>query len=134
MLGDEKAIPLGDFNPSLRLQLRLGVGGDYASGAWKCRVRPDDDPRDEGRLANPVAGRDGEKERRLYGDDSVAELSQYPDLPLIRSFLFQFRSFLAPRKRPMHEGDGVVGVGTEFLDEVCVGGHRNDSTLKLRIE
>ena len=53
-------VPLGELGPGLGAQLALGVGGDDAARVAQRRQRPQDDPRDQRRLADAVARGDGE--------------------------------------------------------------------------
>ena len=56
---EAEAVPLGELGPGLGAELALGVGGDDAARVAHGRQRPQDDPRDQRRLADAVARGDG---------------------------------------------------------------------------
>lgn len=113
---DEEAIPFGQLDPGLGLQLVLGVRGDDALRVLVGGDRPKNDPGNAGGFPDTVARGSGELDRFAYGDEARTEILEDTDLPQLGTgLLFKF-SWLAPGKTEENEAEGVGGKLGDFFD------------------
>src|SRR5690606_8371222 len=106
---DEKAMPLRHLHPRLRLQLIFSVRRDDTYGVFVGGDGPQNDPRDEGGLADAVAGGGGELDRFARRNDTGAEILEDLTLPLLRPRELLEFARLAPRKGEEDEAERVGG-------------------------
>src|SRR5260370_19602631 len=109
-------MPLGKLGPGLSLKLARGVRGDDALAILLGRHRPEDHPRNERRLADPVAGGDRDANDLLAGLQIVADCLQLLGLPLVwADFALKFGARQVPGEQAEDETIGVVRAGGNEL-------------------
>jgi hypothetical protein len=113
-------MPLGELGPGLGTQLALGVGGDDAARVAQRRQRPQDDPGDERRLADAVAGSNSLAHsfvgRLVAPMQCGAKLLQYLALPRLgTAFVGKRRTLPSPREGVHHVTKGIEAAATDGL-------------------
>lgn len=111
-------VPLADFGPGLRLQLRSSVGGDHTSGVRPGRHDPADQPTGDRGLADAVAGADRGADRincvaaiECALNDLTTDVIQQLARPCIRPVLT--RVGVRPRLRQLDDAQRGVAVPVE---------------------
>ena len=119
-------MPTTELDPGLRFELGLGVGGDDADRIGPGVHAPFDDPGDQRRLANAVAGGGGFLDYLVRRGKAIADAGQLLALPRFGAGkVLESGVGHAPRERAEDIGEWVVGDGTQPVDEIVAWGDRS---------
>ena len=85
---DTEAVPLGQLRPGLGPKLVFGVGRHHAARVLHGADRPQDQPGDQGALADAVTRGDRDPAGLIHGERPLLYLHQDAYLPEIRPLVF----------------------------------------------